>query len=416
MTISLFRQNAINHLKQRLHGDVLLLPQTSAVVLTNSIVLWVIACLVWLALGNYARKETVQGWLEPPSGIAKISAPQQGIIQAILVADGAKVQKGDALMRIGTERQLTDGRSVEQALLSQYSQQLDDIDVQQAHLQAIYRVESAALDKAIQVGQSDVERINQQYIALQQREVLVNNRLQRLRNMHILGHIAQHDIDLLSEQQLGLRGEILSLERERSAARSHVSQLLSERQILPQTHEQQITQLNRQVGELQQHITQVSGQQEYIISAPKDGFVTNLHARLGQTVATQQPLMTILPSDADLQAQMLIPVRAAGFLFPGQKVDIRYDAFPYQKFGLYRGTLSAVSNTVVLPNELTNAPVAFQEPVYLVSVELDSTYIHAFGEKVQLKSDMTFSADIEISERSLLEWIIEPILSLQGKL
>lgn len=66
MSRPLFRQQAINHLQHRLHGDVLVLPKLSHSVVGLLLLLWVIAVLVWLFYGQYARQETVQGWLNHP--------------------------------------------------------------------------------------------------------------------------------------------------------------------------------------------------------------------------------------------------------------------------------------------------------------------------------------------------------------
>lgn len=193
-------------------------------------------------------------------------------------------------------------------------------------------------------------------------------------------------------------------------------QLRSELQLLPQEHAANRVQLQKQVSELTQQITQVNGQREYTVIASRDGIISNLHLKPGQSVSANQALLSIVPNDSDIAAQLLVPVRAAGFLFTGQHIDIRYDAFPYQKFGLYAGELTSISSTVLLPNDIPDAPIGIQEPVYLVTAKLQSSSVEAFGKPVNLKPGMTFSADIELSERSLIEWVLEPILSLKGRL
>lgn len=88
MTERLFRQEAIEHQRHRLHGDVLLLPKFSHTLITGVLLLWIVAIAVWLATSVYARKETAFGWLEPPTGVIRIYPEDSGIIESILVNEG----------------------------------------------------------------------------------------------------------------------------------------------------------------------------------------------------------------------------------------------------------------------------------------------------------------------------------------
>ena len=62
--------------------------------------------------------------------------------------------------------------------------------------------------------------------------------------------------------------------------------------------------------------------------------------------------MTLVPAGALLEARLYGPSRAIGFVRPGQRVLLRYDAYPHQKFGHYAGTVTAVSRATVSPGEL----------------------------------------------------------------
>lgn len=97
-------------------------------------------------------------------------------------------------------------------------------------------------------------------------------------------------------------------------------------------------------------------------------------------------------------------------------MDIRYDAFPYQKFGLYEGVVEGVAKTPLLPGELLNTPVHLQEPVYRVTARLSEQGVRAYGQAIPLKSGMTLTADVELAERRLWQWLLEPIFSLKGRL
>lgn len=134
-----------------------------------------------------------------------------------------------------------------------------------------------------------------------------------------------------------------------------------------------------------------------------------------QNASKQTQLAAMAQLSGQLQAILLVPTRAYDFVSPGQRTRLRFDAFPYQRFGLYEGEVLKTGQAIILPNEI-EMPIAIQEPVYRVAVALDAQEIRAYGSSVPLQSGMLLSADIVLEQRSLLSWLLEPILSLQGRL
>ena len=106
----------------------------------------------------------------------------------------------------------------------------------------------------------------------------------------------------------------------------------------------------------------------------------------------------------------------ASFLREGQALHIRYDAFPYQKFGVQTGEITNISPSLILPGELIDVPISINEPAYLVTAKISANEILAYGNNISLKAGMTFSADVHLSQRTLMEWLMEPIYSIKGKL
>ena len=128
----------------------------------------------------------------------------------------------------------------------------------------------------------------------------------------------------------------------------------------------------------------------------------------------QQYVMTVMPESDALRAILLVPSRAYGFVAEGQDTKIRFDAFPYQRFGLFDGKVIKTSDYIVMPGEV-DMPVVIHTPVYKVEVAMASQSISAYGQLVPLQPGMTISADIVLEERSLLSWLFEPIISLKGR-
>ena len=90
----LFRDEALDGQRSRLHGEIILRQSTSTRVILVSIVSIVIAALAWILLGNYARTESARGLLVPANGMAKVFALRPGVVNGLFVSEGQFVAKG----------------------------------------------------------------------------------------------------------------------------------------------------------------------------------------------------------------------------------------------------------------------------------------------------------------------------------
>ena len=109
-------------------------------------------------------------------------------------------------------------------------------------------------------------------------------------------------------------------------------------------------------------------------------------------------------------------IEAVRLVRTGQTVKVRYDAFPYQKFGVQEARISAVSASAVHGGALRNgaAPAGTLQPHYRVLATPANQSISAFGNAEPLRPGMALSADVILEHRSLLEWLLEPLFSMQG--
>ena len=185
---------------------------------------------------------------------------------------------------------------------------------------------------------------------------------------------------------------------------------------MPQQQANELANIENAYSDLNHQIVSYKSDAEETVYAPHTGVVSGLQVKTGYTVDSSRPLLTLLPENGDIQARIAVPVSSAGFIREGQALHIRYDAFPYQKFGVQSGEIVNISPSLVLPGELKDVPISISEPTYLVTASLSANEILAYGNPISLKAGMTFSADVDLSQRSLLEWLMEPLYSITGKL
>jgi membrane fusion protein len=121
-----------------------------------------------------------------------------------------------------------------------------------------------------------------------------------------------------------------------------------------------------------------------------------------------------VPQDSPLQVSLYAPSRAVGFVAAGDGVLLRFDAYPYQKFGQYGGVVSWVSRTALSPREIGALGVSPEsvEPLYEIRVQPDAQTVRAYGATHPLQPGMAVEADIRIERRRLYEWILDPLYAL----
>lgn len=414
----LFRAQVIEQKTDRLHGDVLLLPRISHSILITFLLVWLVAVGIWLATSTYARKETVVGWVEPPAGVVRLYPEASGQIKQILVKEGDKVQAGQPLIIINGDRILADGGNLENRLLEEYESQRNLLTEQIERADASQQDREKSLQRQAESIRHNLSLMDEQLTTLDARHTLIKNQLERYRPKIEQGHISRLEYDQVLSQELSVRSDRQALLREIGNQKDLLSQRLTDLQLLPKDSANSLDQLQSRLSELAQQIAQLQGQRAHIVTATRAGVVNNLQAREGQFVSSTNPmpLLTLADNNSPLVAHLLVPVRSAGFVAPGQRLDIRYDAFPYQKFGFYQGVIESVAKTALLPGELPNTPVKLQEPVYRIEARLDEQGVSAYGQAIPLRSGMTLTADVELAERSLWQWLLEPIYSLKGRL
>ncbi|WP_213995171.1 HlyD family efflux transporter periplasmic adaptor subunit [Arsukibacterium sp.] len=411
----LFRANAVKQQSARLDGDVIIAQPLSSTVLTTILLCVVVAIIVFLSVTSFNRKETVTGYLKPDIGLAKVMSSRAGVIQQVFVEDGQQVKAGDRLALVSIPEHLSAGGSLTGTLFQGLVQQTELVSLRKQQLISQFAQQETEYNSRLTLSDNLLNDIHAQQQLLQQRLLLNQQRQQDFQGLHKRGAISTSELQQQQELVLNIRQQLAELNANEQNHKAQLAQLSGLLQRLPSEREQQLALLDSDISRLAQQQTELNARGEMLITAPISGRVTNLMAEIGNNVQPGIPLLTIMPDNAMLEAVLLVPTRAYGFVMPGQRTRLRFDAFPYQRFGLYEGEVIKTAQAIVLPNEV-DMPVAVQEPVYRVQVALDSQLIRAYGNTVPLQSGMLLSADIVLEQRSLLAWLFEPILSLKGRL
>ncbi|MCE0557246.1 HlyD family efflux transporter periplasmic adaptor subunit [Motilimonas sp. E26] len=412
----MFREKAVQHASHRLHGDVVVLPTISSLLLTFVILLFLIAIVLFLANGTYPRKVTAFGVIEPDEGLSKVYAERTGTVREVKVRIGDFIDENSPLILINGDQYLGDGRALTESLLTSLREERKSVIASIERARVRHPIEISNIDNDILSIQSELMFIEEQIAALDQRYKITHKLYQSAASLEKKGHISTEALSLQQEKVSMIRSDLAALKRSKSVREFELTELKGKRQLMPGTQEDKIAALLQQQRDIDEEILKQEAIQSYTLKAPIAGIVTGLQVKPGQKPPLNSPLVTIIPSDTTYSAQIFVPVRNAGFLKKGKDVSIRYDAYPFQKFGIYDGKIESIERTVIMPEEARKHSVLLNEPVYRVQVKLAQQWVDTFGEQTMLMPGMTLETDIKLEERSLLEWLLEPIFSLKGRL
>lgn len=409
--MSLFRKEVLENRADRLHGEVSLALPMSWQVIGYLFFAALIAAALFLSLASYARTETVAGAIVADRGVAEIVPTRAGVVTKVWVKDRQLVAPGTPLVSVRAEETLISGGSAQEQAIAVIAQQDASLASQSRAISMGGSAEQARLSAQIGGFRQEIISLTSQ-IGLQ-RELVASAKaeMDRAKIVAERGFISRRDLQVREEQYLGRRQQLAQLEAARASKSAAVDEAERSRaQSMAQAWAQEES-LVASRAELTQRLNQTQASRAYLLTAPLDGRVTSLTARAGQPTNNQLPLMTIVPANSKLRAELYVPTSAIGFLAVGQNVRLAVAAFPYQRFGTVNAKIIEVSGAA------TGKPDANGNmmPVYLVTAEITDPMVLAFGKAQPLLPGMTLSARIIAEKRSLIEWLFEPLLAVKHR-
>ncbi|WP_317201219.1 HlyD family secretion protein [Janthinobacterium sp.] len=415
----LFRKQAVEHASTRQFGTVLLTRAVSHNVLTMLFVALALSIVLFFALFSTTRKSQCQGVLLPTGGVIRVIPGQVGVVVETRVKEGQSVRAGDVLFVLSGERSSSSADSTQKtvSLLIRNRRDSFDAELRQAGQQSRQRI-AAAQRRALDLAE-ETTRIDSQ-IALQQHRVSLAEQAQkRYGDLQATNYISTAQLQDKQAELLDQRQRLADLQRAKSVSQRELASAEADGRDLALQAQRDAGALERNVAALSQDLTENEARREILVRAQQDGMVAAITTETGQTVAANAVLASLLPAGAELEAEIYASSRSAGFVKPGMTVLLRYQAYPYQKFGQYAARVYEVANTSLRPDEL-NLPGASSgaaaEPLYRIRLKLDKQTVLAYGKTMPLKSGMLVDASVLLEQRRLYEWILEPLFSISGRI
>jgi membrane fusion protein len=419
-TTPFFRNEALNSRQTKWLGEIILIRPVSFSSLTFTVAILASVLIGFFAIGTYTKHSTVAGQLIPDTGLVKVYAPQFGIVMRKLVTEGQAVRQGDVLYVLSSERQSSTQGNTQASISNQVGLRQHSLQEERDKTRQLQQSEYSAFANKIAGLETELQKLDSQIDAQKARVKLADDALARYRDL-----VAKHFVSAETVQQkegdlLDQKLRLQSLERDRISVGRDLAMQQSELSSLPLKHQNQLAVIERSIAAIGQELSESEAKRDLVITAPDNGVATAVLADVGQAVDSSKPLVSIVPKGAKLQAHLYAPSKAVGFVKPGDPVLLRYQAYPYQKFGHAKGIVVSVSRTALPANEITGHMMGNQpsssEPLYRITVNLASQAIIAYGKQKPLQAGMLLDADVLQESRQLYEWVLEPLYSQTGKL
>ncbi|GGY17271.1 HlyD family secretion protein [Paludibacterium paludis] len=407
-----FREDAVHSQTDALIGSAGVRLSLGSGVVAYLFTSLVLVGLAYLAWGSYTRRVTVSGVLRPAGDVIRVYPPHPGIVARRYVEEGESVHKGTRLFTLGADKESAMGPTqgvIVQALnerLKSYERSIEEYG-------RLTAMQSEDMARRLVLLEREIVRGEEEERLLVRRLALSRKARERFAALEASGFVAPAQTQQKEENMLAAAGNLAALARGMDGLRRERTELRAERDALPLRRRAREMELRREAEALKQDLAASEAQREVHVLAPEDGTVASLTAQPGSPAGVHQPLAILVPRDGVMEAHLFAPSRAIGFIRPGARVELRFEAFPFQKFGHARGTVTAVSATALLPGELSM--IDAREPLYRIRVALARPFVRAYGRDMPLLPSMRVEGDILLESRRLFEWVLEPLYSITGK-
>lgn len=414
----LFRPESFEARRLSWLGRPTVLHNIPTTVVAGFSIVFVVAVALFLVFGEYTRRVRVAGVILPIDGLTRLVAPQPGWVTSLAVSEGDKVKRGDVLYVLSIDSTTSLGNT-QGAITDVLRDKKEELEAAFGRQAQIVKIEERALQDQADAMQRELVQVDSQVVLLERFTDEMWEFAERQQDLVSRGISISRDYESRLQAFNAQRIQLESLRRERIQLASRLAESRSQLSGFDLQAAEKKGAISQQILDMDQQISQSEAKRELQITAPRDGTVTGIISLPGQTVTAGTPLLTIVPDDRPLVAQLLAASNAIGFVRQGSDVLLRYEAFPYQKFGQYPGSVSLISRATLRPEEIAQLNAGGIDPanspsLYRITVRPNEPFVSAYGRHEPLQAGMQVEAHILADTRPIYQWILEPVYGLRG--
>ncbi|HCI4593331.1 TPA: HlyD family secretion protein [Klebsiella quasipneumoniae subsp. similipneumoniae] len=418
MLKKLYRKEAVEYKKSHWRGKALLLNGLPAWLILLLSTLFLMALISALIFGKFTQRIDVKGEVITLPHSINVFSPQQGFIIKQYVKIGDIVKKDQALYEIDVSRNTSSG-NVSAAQIASINDKIENSN----------DIIKKLIDNKSQTINALNEQLKTSTDSLKETNRMLQNTQAGLKKMH--ANLASYDKylsdGLITKDQYNYQHSLYfqqqsayqSLVSQKMQLESQITQLNSDRVTKAADFDNQISSQYNQANDYKNQLVESNANGNLIIKATIDGRVESLSATQGQTVENGSSLAQIKPTgNVEYYLILWLPNNAIPYLKVGDPINIRYDAFPSDKFGQFPGTILSISSMPASRQEMseyTNVSdgTAQQElALYKAIVKIKDKEFKHNGKTLRLSNGLKAQAVVFLEERPLYMWMFTPVYKI----
>ncbi|EGH0215451.1 HlyD family secretion protein [Salmonella enterica] len=400
-------------------GRALLLPGIPPLLVISVCIIFLTVFITFVIIGSYTRRVNVSGEITTWPRPVNIYSSVQGFIVKQFVTEGQEIRKGEPVYQIDVSRSTSSG------VVS--DNQRKDIENQIVRIaNIISRLEDSkkatlqTLEKQKMQYQEAFERSTAIVRRAEEGIIIMKNNMNNYRTYQKKGLINKDQLTNQTALYYQQQNNLLSLSGQNEQNVLQITSLESQIKIQAADFDNRIYQMELQRYELQKELINTDVNGEVIIRALSDGKIDSLSVTVGQMVSAGDSLLQIIPDKIkDHYLVVWAPNDAVPYINPGDRVNIRYEAFPAEKFGQFAATVLLVSKTPASSQEMLTyqgAPKNNQNtsvPYYKIVVRPDLQEIRYDGKFLPIENGMKAQGTLFLEKRKIYQWMLSPFYDMK---
>ncbi len=389
--------------------------------------------LGWAQITNVDEFAVTSGKLVPTGQVQVIQHLEGGIISEILIDEGEVIKAEQVLIRLdpaNAQIELNQMKS-RQAALTLKAERLSAVETEREpdftifgneyknlvnDQYAVYQSQIEASEKRSEVVVAEIELKKQELTLFDERVETASKRADLLLEELVLR-------ESLYKEGLTTKIVYLGIKRQVNDARVELSNMVVERRRISESLEESRDMLREldtnekeqaltQMGVATNELAQVNSLldklydrvRRLIILSPIDGIIKGLkvHAA-GEVISAGAIILEIVPLNEELLVETQITTRDVGHVKIGQLATIKVTAYDYQRYGSISGQLKEISTSTFLDEQ--------GDLYYKGVISMDRDYVGNDPQVNKVLPGMTVQADIKTGRKTLLEYLLKPIVS-----
>lgn len=415
----MFRQELLENRKMLWRGRALLLPGIPPLLVISVCIIFLTVFITFVIMGSYTRRVNVSGEITTWPRPVNIYSSVQGFIVKQFVTEGQEIRKGEPVYQIDVSRSTSSG------VVS--DNQRKDIENQIVRIaNIISRLEDSkkatlqTLEKQKMQYQEAFERSTAIVRRAEEGIIIMKNNMNNYRTYQKKGLINKDQLTNQTALYYQQQNNLLSLSGQNEQNALQITSLESQIKIQAADFDNRIYQMELQRYELKKELINTDVNGEVIIRALSDGKIDSLSVTVGQMVSAGDSLLQIIPDKIkDHYLVVWAPNDAVPYINPGDRVNIRYEAFPAEKFGQFAATVLLVSKTPASSQEMLTyqgAPKNNQNtsvPYYKIVVRPDLQEIRYDGKFLPIENGMKAQGTLFLEKRKIYQWMLSPFYDMK---